>query len=130
MGTEQQLGEIVIAPRVLETIIAIATAKVEGVYSFANKNMSDSLSKRSFGRGVYLQTDEEGELSVDIYIYLEYGVSVPAVAIAIQKAVKSAVHDMAEVTLSTVNIHVAGIVNEKTQKPDLKDLFDEDFLND
>ena len=28
MGIEEQLGEIVIAPRVLEKIIAIATAKV------------------------------------------------------------------------------------------------------
>ena len=54
----------------------------------------------------------------------------PAVAVAIQKAVKSAVSDMAEVELSAVNIHVAGIVPEKTPKPDLKDLFDEDFLND
>ena len=37
MGIEEQLGEIVIAPRVLEKIIAIATAKVEGVHSFANR---------------------------------------------------------------------------------------------
>ena len=105
----EQLGEIVIAPRVLEKIIAIATAMVEGVHSFANKSMSDSLS---------------------MYLYLEYGISVPTVAVAIQKAVKSAVSDMAEVELSAVNIHVAGIVPEKSPKPDLKDLFDEDFLND
>ena len=126
----EQLGEIVIAPRVLEKIIAIATAKVEGVYSFANKSMSDSLSMRSLGRGVSLNTDETGDVTVDIYLYLEYGVSVPTVAVAIQKAVKSAVFDMAEVELSAVNIHVAGIVPEKAPKPDLKDLFDEDFLND
>ena len=54
----EQLGEIVIAPRVLEKIIAIATAKVEGVHSFANKSMSDSLSMRTLGRGVALHTDE------------------------------------------------------------------------
>ena len=30
MGIEEQFGEIVIAPRVLEKIIAIATAKVDG----------------------------------------------------------------------------------------------------
>ena len=69
-------------------------------------------------------------MTVDIYLYLEYGVSVPTVAVAIQKAVKSAVFDMAEVELSAVNIHVVGIVPEKAPKPDLKDLFDEDFLND
>lgn len=128
--TTEQLGEIVIAPRVLEKIIAIATAKVDGVYSFANKSMSDSLSMRSLGRGVYLHTADNGDVTVDIYLYLEYGVGVPTVAMAIQKAVKSAVHDMADVTLSAVNIHVAGIVPEKSPKPDLADLFDEDFLNE
>ena len=129
MATEQY-GEIVIAPRVLEKIIAIATAKVEGVHSLENKSVSDSLSKRALGRGVYLRTQEDGQISVDIYLYLEYGVAVPKVAVAIQKAVKTAVYNMADVTLDDVNIHVVGIVTEKAAQPDLKDLFNEDFLND
>lgn len=129
MATEQY-GEIVIAPRVLEKIIAIATAKVDGVHSLENKSVSDSLSKRALGRGVYLRTQEDGQISVDIYLYLEYGVAVPKVAVAIQKAVKTAVYNMADVTLDDVNIHVVGIVTEKVAKPDLKDLFNEDFLND
>ena len=127
MATEQY-GEIVIAPRVLEKIIAIATAKVDGVHSLENKSVSDSLSKRALGRGVYLRTQEDGQISVDIYLYLEYGVAVPKVAVAIQKAVKTAVYNMADVTLDDVNIHVVGIVTEKAAKPDLKDLFNEDFL--
>ncbi|WP_172925727.1 Asp23/Gls24 family envelope stress response protein [Streptococcus sp. 1343] len=129
MGIEEQFGEIVIVPRVLEKIIAIATAKVDGVHSFSNKSVSDTLSKLSLGRGVYLKENNE-ELTADIYLYLEYGVKVPKVAIAIQKAVKDAVHDMADVELSAVNIHVTGIVPDKTPKPELKDLFNEDFLND
>ncbi len=129
MATEQY-GEIVIAPRVLEKIIAIATAKVDGVHSLENKSVSDSLSKRALGRGVYLRTQEDGQISVDIYLYLEYGVAVPKVAVAIQKAVKTAVYNMADLTLDDVNIHVVGIVTEKAAKPDLKDLFNEDFLND
>ena len=115
MGIEEQFGEIVIAPRVLEKIIAIATAKVDGVHSFSNKSVSDTLSKLSLGRGVYLKESNE-ELTADIYLYLEYGVK--------------AVRDMADVELSAVNIHVAGIVPDKTPKPELKDLFNEDFLND
>ena len=129
MGIEEQFGEIVIAPRVLEKIIAIATAKVEGVHSFSNKSVSDTLSKLSLGRGVYLRNVDE-KLTVDIYLYLEYGVKVPKVAMTIQKAVKDAVYNMADVELDVVNIHVTGIVPDKTPKPDLKDLFDEDFLND
>ncbi|HEN7885749.1 TPA: Asp23/Gls24 family envelope stress response protein [Streptococcus agalactiae] len=128
--TTENLGEIVISPRVLEVITGIAATKVDGVHSLRNKAVTDSLSKKSLGRGVYLKNEEDDTVATDIYVYLQYGVNVPAVSIAIQQAVKTAVYDMAEVKISSVNIHVEGIVPEKTPKPDLKSLFDEDFLDD
>lgn len=128
--TTENLGEIVISPRVLEVITGIAATKVDGVHSLRNKAVTDSLSKKSLGRGVYLKNEEDDTVVADIYVYLQYGVNVPAVSIAIQQAVKTAVYDMAEVKISSVNIHVEGIVPEKTPKPDLKSLFDEDFLDD
>ena len=94
--TTENIGEIVIAPRVLEVITGIAATKVEGVYALQNKNVTDSLSKTSLGRGVYLRTEEDGTVNADIYVSLQYGVNVPAVSIEIQKAVKAAVYDMAE----------------------------------
>ena len=103
---------------------------MEGVYALQNKNVTDSLSKTSLGRGVYLRTEEDGTVNADIYVSLQYGVNVPAVSIEIQKAVKAAVYDMAEVAISEVNVHVESIVTEKSQKPDLAELFNEDFLND
>lgn len=129
MNTEH-LGEIVIAPHVLEVIVGIAAAKVDGVHSLHNKHLTDGLSKTALNRGVYLQTDDEGSVTADIYVYLEYGVNVPAVSMEIQRAVKTAVLNYAEVTVSTVNIHVNGIVPTETPKPDLKDLFNEDFLDE
>ncbi|WP_394404607.1 Asp23/Gls24 family envelope stress response protein [Streptococcus sp. 20-1249] len=128
--TKENLGEIVIAPHVLEVITGIASAKVEGVHSLHNKSITDGLSKTALNRGVYLRTDEDGTVTADIYVYLEYGVNVPTVSMNIQKAVKTAIHNYAEVTVSTVNVHVDGIVPEKTPKPDLKDLFGEDFLDE
>lgn len=123
-------GEIVIAPRVLEVITGIAATKVDGVHSLHNKKVADSFSKTNLGRGVYLKSQEDETLVVDLYVYLQYGVNVPAVSIAIQKAVKSAISDMAELDVAAVNVHVVGIVPDKTPKPDLKSLFDEDFLDD
>ncbi|MCP1639701.1 Asp23/Gls24 family envelope stress response protein [Streptococcus gallinaceus] len=128
--SKENLGEIVIAPHVLEVITGIASAKVEGVHSLHNKNITDGLSKTALNRGVYLRTDEEGVVTADIYVYLEYGVNVPTVSMNIQKAVKAAIHNYAEVTVATVNVHVDGIVPEKTPKPELKDLFGEDFLDE
>lgn len=128
--TKENVGEIVIAPRVLEVITGIASAKVEGVHSLHNKKVRDGLSKTALNRGVYLQTDEAGDVTADIYVYLEYGVNVPTVSMNIQRAVKTAVANYADVTVKTVNIHVDGIVPDKTPKPDLKDLFGEDFLDE
>lgn len=128
--TVETIGEIVISPRVLEVITGIATSKVEGVHSLHNKKVADSLSKTTFGRGIYLQTDEAGDLTADIYVHLQYGVNVPAVSMAIQQAVKTAVYDMAEVEVAKVNVHVVEIVPEKMPKPDMTVLFNEDFLND
>ncbi|RRN48873.1 Asp23/Gls24 family envelope stress response protein [Streptococcus suis] len=129
MTTEYQ-GEIVIAPRVLEVITGIAAAKVDGVHSLQNKRVADSWSKTSLNKGVYLETDEEGRVTADIYVYLEYGVNVPAVSMDIQRAVKTAVYNYAEVQVVAVNIHVSGIIPDKTPKPALKDLFGEDFLDE
>ena len=128
--TTETIGDIVIAPRVLEVITGIAATKVEGVYALQNKTMTDSLSKTNLGRGVYLTTEEDGTVNADIYVSLQYGVNVPAVSMEIQKAVKTAVYDMAEVSISEVNVHVEAIVTEKSPKPDLAALFNEDFLNE
>ena len=65
--TTENIGEIVIAPRVLEVITGIAATKVEGVYALQNKNVTDSLSKTSLGRGVYLRTEEDGTVNADIF---------------------------------------------------------------
>ena len=46
--TTENIGEIVIAPRVLEVITGIAATKVEGVYALQNKNVTDSLSKQAW----------------------------------------------------------------------------------
>ena len=128
--TVEYHGEIVIAPRVLEVITGIAAAKVDGVHSLQNKRVADSWSKTSLNKGIYLETDEEGRVTADIYVYLEYGVNVPAVSMDIQRAVKTAVLNYADVQVDAVNIHVNGIVPDKTPKPALKDLFGEDFLDE
>lgn len=128
--TVEYQGEIVIAPRVLEVITGIAAAKVDGVHSLQNKRVADSWSKTSLDKGIYLETDEESRVTADIYVYLEYGVNVPAVSMDIQRAVKTAVLNYADVQVDAVNIHVNGIVPDKTPKPALKDLFGEDFLDE
>ncbi|MDR0922678.1 MAG: Asp23/Gls24 family envelope stress response protein [Lactobacillales bacterium] len=124
-----ELGDIVIAPEVIEIIIGIAASKVDGVYgmrgTFAN-NVAERLGRQEHGKGISLQTTEDGGVSVDIYCYLNYGVSVPKVALEMQEKVKQQVLYMTGIDLQEVNIHVVAVVPEKLAKVDSTDLFDDD----
>ncbi|MFV0558478.1 MAG: Asp23/Gls24 family envelope stress response protein [Enterococcus sp.] len=128
LDANHELGEIVIAPEVIEVIIGIAAAKVEGVYgmrgTFAN-NVTKLLGGSTHGKGVYLTIDETG-IKVDVYCFIKYGVSVPKTAMAIQEAVKQQVLFMTDVDLLEVNVHVVAVVPEKLEQPDFAELFRND----
>ncbi|MDR1521801.1 MAG: Asp23/Gls24 family envelope stress response protein [Streptococcaceae bacterium] len=123
-----ELGNVVVAPEVIEVIIGIAASKVDGVYgmrgTFAN-NVAKRLGRRDYDKGIYLSSDEDESLIADIYTYLKYGVSVPKVAIDMQKKVKQQVFFMSGLNLKEINIHVVGVVLEKSSKVDTSDLFDD-----
>ena len=125
--TNHELGEIVIAPEVIEVIIGIAASKVEGVYrmqaSFAN-NVTELLGRSVHGKGVFLTMDEENGIKVDLYVNLKYGVSVPSVAMEIQSRVKQQVLFMTDIELAEVNVHIVSLIPEKTEQLDFDELFE------
>ena len=123
-----ELGEIVIAPEVIEIIIGIAASKVEGVYGMRGtlaNSVTELLGRAAHGKGVYLTIDETG-IKVDIYCYITYGMSVPKVAMEIQERVKQQVLFMTDVQLAEVNVHVVAVVPEKVDLPDIEELFGND----
>lgn len=121
------LGEIEVAPEVIEVISGIAASEVDGVYAM-HGNLSSGVTEL-FGRvnhkkGVYLS--QEDGLKVDVYCYFKYGVSVPTVALEIQKRIREQLLHMTDIELNEVNVHIVGIVPEKNVLNDLIDLYDED----
>lgn len=133
LDTNHELGEIVIAPEVIEVIIGIAASKVEGVHrmqaSFTN-NVTELLGRSVYGKGVHLTMDEEEGISVDLYVNFKYGVSVPKVAMEVQSRVKQQVLFMTDIELAEVNVHVVSLVPEKTEQLDLEELFENDEAED
>ena len=120
--TKAPLGESEVAQEVIEVISGIAASKVSGVYAMRGKlssGVSELFGRVDHKKGVHLTSDEEG-LKVDVYCYLNYGVSVPKVALELQQKVREQLIQMTDIELKEVNIHVVGIVPEKS---DLKDLF-------
>ncbi|MDN6626338.1 MAG: Asp23/Gls24 family envelope stress response protein [Pisciglobus halotolerans] len=121
------LGEIEVAPEVIEVISGIAASEVDGVYAM-HGNLSSGVTEL-FGRvnhkkGVHLS--QEDGLKVDIYCYFKYGVSVPTVALELQKKVREQLLHMTDIELSEVNVHIVGIIPEKTVFTELTNLYEED----
>ncbi|ALV22941.1 MAG: Asp23/Gls24 family envelope stress response protein [Carnobacterium sp.] len=126
--TKKTLGEIEVAPEVIEVISGIAASKVAGVYAMQGKlgsGVSELFGRVDHKKGVHLTADDEG-LKVDIYCYLDYGVSVPKVALELQEKVREQLVHMTDIELKEVNVHVVGIVPEKTELQDLFNLDDDE----
>ncbi|MFC6316001.1 Asp23/Gls24 family envelope stress response protein [Lapidilactobacillus achengensis] len=122
---EGHRGAIQIAPQVIEIILGIAAKQIDGVYEMRG-NLASSinylLGRQDHGRGVELTVDGE-RLSANVYVYLNYGVSVPKVALEMQQTLKEQLYYMTDLKLAEVNVHVEGIVPEKEAKVDPKTFF-------
>lgn len=123
--SDNQAGAIQIAPEVLEIILGIAAKQVEGVFEMRG-NLTNSintlLGRQDHGRGVELSVDGN-QINADVYVYLNYGVSVPKVALEMQQVLKEQLYYMTDLDLNEVNIHVDGIIPEKEEKIDTDAFF-------
>ena len=80
------------------------------------------LGRQDHGRGVELSVDGN-QINADVYVYLNYGVSVPKVALEMQQVLKEQLYYMTDLDLNEVNIHVDGIIPEKEEKIDTDAFF-------
>jgi uncharacterized alkaline shock family protein YloU len=123
--SDNQAGAIQIAPEVLEVILGIAAKQAEGVFEMRG-NLTNSintlLGRQDHGRGVELSVDGN-QINADVYVYLNYGVSVPKVALEMQQVLKEQLYYMTDLDLNEVNIHVDGIIPEKEEKIDTDAFF-------
>ncbi|MEY8662037.1 Asp23/Gls24 family envelope stress response protein [Ligilactobacillus faecis] len=126
---EPSLGEVRLAPEVIEVIIGIAASQVDGVYSMRGSianSFSELLGRQIRGKGVKVNKDDN-ELKVDVYVFLNYGVSVPNVAAKIQEKVRQQVLFMTGIEISGVDVHVQGVIPEKQEQTiDPNNLFGEE----
>ena len=117
-ASEPTLGKIEVAPQVLEIVAGIAASDVDGVArmrgSIAN-SVNELFGKKERGKGVKLSVTGD-TLNVDVYAYLNYGVSVPRVALAIQEQVKQQLLFMTDLRVSEVNVHIQGVILAKLRQ--------------
>ncbi len=108
---EGNLGVIDISTTAVTTIASQAVNQCYGVVGMANKNLANGIANllsRDSKRGIDVTIENE-EITVDVYVIVEYGVRIRAVAESIQHTVKFHVEKSLGMTVSEVNVYVQGL---------------------
>lgn len=104
-------GEVIIADEVIAVITGLAAMEVEGVASMAGNATKELISKlgiKSLSKGVRVEVQED-VVVIDAAVNLKYGYNIKVVSQKVQEKVKMAVENMTGLTVSGVNVRVAGI---------------------
>lgn len=107
------MGSIDIAIDVIANIAGNAVVESYGVVGMASKHQvrdgfAELLGKENYARGVIIENNE-GNLDVDLYIIVGYGIKISEVAANVQSTVKYNLEKTLGLNINTVNIYVQGV---------------------
>lgn len=104
-------GEVQIADDVVAIIAGLAATEVEGVAAMAGNITNELVGKlgmKNLAKGVKVEVNES-DVAVDLALTLDYGYSIPKVSQLVQEKVKTAIENMTGLSVSEVNIRIAGV---------------------
>lgn len=121
------LGEINITTNVLESIAAKAASEVDGVFKLHARlqNEIGGFFTRDRDRLGAKVTREANDIAIDVEISINYGSSVPEVALKVQERVKEQILFMTDLVVQEVNVHVISIETEPAKEQDYLHLEEE-----
>lgn len=105
-------GSLQISTEVLGKIARCAALEVDGVAEVScgsqNKKVKDLLERANVQLPVVVEM-RDGTAEITLHIVVAFGARIPAVAEKVQENVKSAVQSMANITVSRVDLVIAGL---------------------
>lgn len=107
----QGLGTVKIANDVVAMIAGLAATEVDGVSAMVGNITNELMGKvgmKKQTKGVKVDI-QEGNVSVELAVTLEYGYNIQATCNKVQDKVKGAIETMTGFKVSSVNIRIVGI---------------------
>ena len=102
-----KLEGLTVSLNVINTIVALATEKVEGV---AAVQQNSSLRKSTGSRNIEISTNDAGELAVGIHVQAYYGTKLNELGAAIQTAVCDALAVQVGVKAVSIDVYIDSLV--------------------
>lgn len=109
-------GKTTIADEVVAKIVVISTKEIDGVHEMGTLGFGDTitgLAQRAVktgqgSQGVHVEVGQH-EVAVDVKVVVEYGVSIPQVAVAIRRNITNRINSMTGLTVKEVNVDISGL---------------------
>jgi uncharacterized alkaline shock family protein YloU len=115
---EDDFGSIDISPTAVTTIASRAVNQCYGVVGMANKNLANGIANllsRDSQRGIDVII-EDGEIIIDVYVIVEYGIRIRSVAESVQHTVQFHVEKALGLPVQAVNVYIQGLRLEKEKE--------------
>ena len=108
---QNQFGSINVSARAIATIAYQAAIESYGVVGLASKNLVNGITNLlvkdpTHGIEVHYQ---DGDITIDIYIIVQYGTRIKSVANSVANTVRFHVEKTLGLPLNDVNVHVQGL---------------------
>lgn len=105
-------NSITYANEVIAIIAGLAASEVEGIAGMVSVNSGLKGKNRNVTKGVKVEVGTE-EVSVDLYVNVEYGTPIQRAAHDAQEGVKRSIESMTGLHVVRVDVHVMGVSFEK-----------------
>ncbi|MBR4429147.1 MAG: Asp23/Gls24 family envelope stress response protein [Clostridia bacterium] len=110
---KNELGTLTVNEEVVLKVAGYAALECYGIVGMASKRSTDGLVQLlgfdNIGRGVVIHMDEGNNVDVELYIIVEYGISISAVAETLIDTVKYKVEYLTGAHVNNVNVTVEDI---------------------
>ena len=114
-------GSLQISTKVIAKIARCAALEVEGVAEVSHgkqgKTVKELLEMASIQPPVTVEM-RDGTAEITLELIVRYGTRIPTMAEKVHQSVKSAVQNMTNVTVSRVNIVIAGLETGEPAEPE------------
>ena len=104
-------GEVHISPNVVASVASRAALQSYGVVGMSMPNFASEVAavlSRDPNRGVEVRLDDD-EITIDLYVIIEYGTRIATVANSLINAVRYEVERSVGARVVQVNVHVQGL---------------------
>ncbi len=119
-----------LSTEVIATLVGVTAGEVPGIAGMSGGivgGIAEKLGRKDLTRGIKVNLEENNRVKIDLYIIVEYGVSIAEVSRQLIKMVRENIEFTTGLTVESVNVNVQGVSlsEEKDKRKDRQEQIEE-----